>query len=132
MEQTVGAQVQNCNNSFTSPCTSHGSIHIVLDKTKKILRVGDIWIPHSTRSLDHFTKFFILKIEVLFQARVKIFKVEALGLSSRLVCWRLWQNVEFQQSWHLDSSNEQTFSPLLITFQDLVPIVKGVQHEFFE
>jgi len=76
--------------------------------------------------------FSYLKIEVLFQTCDKIFKIEALGLSSRLVCWKLWQNVEFQQSWHLESSNEQTFSPLLITFQNLVPIAIRVQHEFFE
>jgi hypothetical protein len=48
------------------------------------------------------------------------------------VCWRLWQNVEFQQSWQLDSSNEQNFSPLPIAFQDFVLIAKGMQHEFFE
>jgi len=39
---------------------------------------------------------------------------------------------EFQQSWQLDSSNEQTLSPLPIAFQDLVPIIEGMQHEFFE
>jgi len=48
------------------------------------------------------------------------------------VCWRLWQDVEFQQLWQLDSLDEQTFSPLPIVFQDLVPITKGEQHEFFE
>jgi hypothetical protein len=63
---------------------------------------------HSTRSPqepDHITKFFIPIIEVLFQAGDRIFRVEALGLSSRLVCWRLWRNVEFQQSWQLDNSH---------------------------
>ncbi len=48
------------------------------------------------------------------------------------MCWKLWQNVEFQQSWHLNSSDEQTLSPLPKTFQDFVPITKGVQHEFFD
>jgi len=32
----------------------------------------------------------------------------------------------------LDSSNEQTFSPLPIVFQDFVPIIEGMQLEFFE
>jgi hypothetical protein len=27
--------------------------------------------------------------------------------------------------------DEQTFSPLPIVFQDLVPITEGMQHEFF-
>jgi hypothetical protein len=66
----------------------------VSNGTKEVLRVGDIWIPYFARSLDHFTKFFIPEIEVLFQSGDKIIRVEALGLSSRLVCWRLWQNVE--------------------------------------
>jgi hypothetical protein len=35
----------------------------VLDGTKEIPRVGDFWIPYSTRSPDHFTKFFIPEIE---------------------------------------------------------------------
>ncbi len=64
---------------------------------------------------------------MLFQASDKILRVEASGLSSRLVCWRFWQNVEFQQSWQLDNSNEQTFSPLPIVFQDIVPITEGEQ-----
>jgi hypothetical protein len=64
-------------------------------------------------------------IEVLLQVGDKILKVEVSSLSSRLVCWTLWQNVEFQQSWQLDNSNEQTFSPLLIVFQDLVPMIEG-------
>jgi hypothetical protein len=75
IEQATGAQVQNCNSSSTSP-------HIVSNKTKKIPRVGDIWIHHSMRSLDHFTKFFIPGIEVLFEVGDKILRVEALSLSS--------------------------------------------------
>jgi hypothetical protein len=68
----------------------------------------------------------------LFQVGDKIPKVETLGLSSRLVCWRLWQNVEFQQSWQLNISDEQTFSPLQKKIQDLILVAKGKQQEFFE
>jgi len=86
MEQTTGTKVQSCNSSSTSLRISHKSTHIVSNGTKEIPRVGDIWIPYSTRSLDYFTKFFIPKIEVLFQLGDKILRVEACGLSSRLVC----------------------------------------------
>jgi hypothetical protein len=89
MEQAAGAQVQNCNNSSTSLHTLHRSTHIVLKKTKEILKVGDIRIPHFVISPNHFTKIFILGIEVFFQASDKILKVETLGLSSQLVCWKL-------------------------------------------
>jgi hypothetical protein len=75
MEQVAGAQVQSCNNSSTSPRTSHRSTHIVLNTTKEIPKVGDISISHFARSLDHFTKFFILGIEVLFQVGDMIIKV---------------------------------------------------------
>jgi hypothetical protein len=48
------------------------------------------------------------------------------------MCWRLWQNVEFQQAWQLDSLDEKTFSPLPKKFQDLIPVTKEEQHEFLE
>jgi hypothetical protein len=75
MEQIAAAQVQSCNNSSTAPRTSHRFIHIMLDTTKTILRVGDISISHFARSPDHFTRFFIFGIEVLFQVDDKILKV---------------------------------------------------------
>jgi hypothetical protein len=42
MEQVVSSQVQNCSSSSITPCALHRSTHIMLDKTKKIPRVGDI------------------------------------------------------------------------------------------
>ncbi len=45
-------------------------------------RVGDIKIPYFARSPNHFTRFFIPGIEILFQSGDKIFRVEASGLSS--------------------------------------------------
>jgi hypothetical protein len=67
MEQAAGTKVQNCSNSSTSPHTLHKSTHIVLNGTKEVPKVGDICNGlYSARFPDHFTKFFILKIEVLF------------------------------------------------------------------
>lgn len=109
MEQMAGTKMQSCGKNSTSPHTSHKSTHILLNKTKEVPRVGNIWIPYSSRSPNHFTKFFILGIKVLFQLGDEIFKVKPQGLASRLVCWKLWQNVELQQTWQLHSSNEQTF-----------------------
>jgi hypothetical protein len=53
----------------------------VSDGAKEVPRVGDIWIFYSARSLDHFTRFFIPGIEVLFQLSDGILRVEASGLS---------------------------------------------------
>jgi len=82
MEQIVGTQEQNYNSNSTSLHTSHRSTHIVSDKTKENPRAGDIWVLHFARSPNHFTRFFMPKIEVFFQASDKILKVKALGLSS--------------------------------------------------
>jgi hypothetical protein len=109
MKQAANTKVQSCNNSSTSPRTSHKSTHIVSNGAKEVPRVGDIGILYFARSPNHFTKFFILGIKVLFQLGDEIFKVKPQGLASRLVCWKLWQNVELQQTWQLHSSNEQTF-----------------------
>jgi len=54
----------------------------VLNRTKEVPRVGDILIPYSVRSPDHFTKFFIPEIEALFQAGDRILRVDAFGISS--------------------------------------------------
>jgi hypothetical protein len=66
----------------------------VSNKTNEIPKVRDIWILDSPKSPDRSTRFFMPKTEVLFQVGGKILKVGALGVSSRLVCWRLWQNFE--------------------------------------
>jgi hypothetical protein len=99
MEQAIGTKVHSCSNNLISFYTSHRSTRIMSDRAKEVPRVGDILIPNSARSPNHFTRFFMPEIEVLFQAGDKILRVEALGLSSRLVCWRLWQSVELQQTW---------------------------------
>jgi len=131
MEQPAGTKMQSYSSSSTSPCILHKSTHIVTDGAKEVPRVGDIWIVYSARSLDHSTRFFIPEIKVLFQLGDRVLRVEAFGLSSRLVCWRLWQNVKLQHAWQLHSSNEQTFSPLPINFQDLIPVAKVDQQDFF-
>jgi hypothetical protein len=86
MEQGAGTKMQSYNSSSTSLRTSHKSTHIVSNGAKEIPRVGDIWIPYSARSPDHFTRFFILEIEVLFQSDDRILRIETSGLSSRLLC----------------------------------------------
>jgi hypothetical protein len=54
----------------------------VLNRTKGVPRVGDILIPYSIKSPNHFTKFFIPEIEALFQASDRILRVDAFGISS--------------------------------------------------
>ncbi len=71
MEQAASTKVQSCSSSSsTSPCILHKPTHIVSNGTKEVPRVGDVWVPYSARSLDHFTSFFIPGIEVLFQPSI--------------------------------------------------------------
>ncbi len=77
MDQMDGVHLHNSNNSSISPPTLHGDINIIIVRTREVLRVGDIWIPKCTRSPDHFTHFFIPRIEILFQTRDKILRTEA-------------------------------------------------------
>jgi hypothetical protein len=86
MEQVTSRKVQSCSNSSTSPCILHKSTHIMSNGAHEVPRVGDIWVPYSVRSAYHFTRFFIPKIEVLFQPGDMVLKVEASGLSLQLVC----------------------------------------------
>ncbi len=82
MEQAASTKVQSCSSSSTSPHILHKSTHIMSDGAKEVPRVQNVWIPYSTRFLDHFTRFFILRIEIMFQLGDKILKVEASSLSS--------------------------------------------------
>lgn len=111
MDQMDGIQLHNSKNSSTSPPTLHRDIDITIVRTKKIPRARDIQILQCTSFPNHFIRFSAPKIENLFQTRDKILKVKALGMSSRLVCWRLCQNIEFQHHWQLEGSDEQIFSP---------------------
>lgn len=125
MDQVDGKlQVDSNANSISQHtlCKDFGSN---LLRIEEVPRMGNIWVPHCVNSLNHFTHIFIPSVEILFQARDKNFKIEAIGQSSRLLCWRLCQDARLICKMQLDSLDEQIFAFTPIVFQDVIPIVEG-------
>jgi hypothetical protein len=48
-------------------------------------RLGDIWVPKSAVSPNHFTKFYIPSMEDLFQVGDHLVRVEHDGSRSRVI-----------------------------------------------
>jgi hypothetical protein len=91
-----------------------------------IPRVGDIWIPMSCSSLNHFICFLILGIDHLLQVGNK---VEARGCLSRLISWILCQKLNQKLKWQLESFDGQSY---LVQFCNIVsPVLEGRQVDFF-
>jgi hypothetical protein len=59
----------------------HKDIDIAIAKIGEIPRAGDIWILQCARSPDHFTHFFIPRIENLFQIGDKILTTKAIEVT---------------------------------------------------
>ncbi len=69
-------------------------------------------------------------MEDLFWARDSILKVENLGVRSRLISWRAFDDEYFGIRWQMDSIDEQTFivQPFNVVILNLV--TKGRQSSF--
>ncbi len=95
-----------------------------------MLRLGDIWIPKSTPSANHFPKLYIPGVEDLFQVGDHIVRVEHSGTRSRLISWRVWLDASSKWQFQLESTDEQYFSILPLEFEPLALVAKGAQSEF--
>ncbi len=93
-------------------------------------RLGDIWIPKSTSSANHFPRLYIPGVEDLFQVGDHIVRVEHSGTRSRLISWRVWLDSSSKWQFQLESTDEQYFSILPLDFEPLAPVAKGAQSEF--
>jgi hypothetical protein len=72
-------------------------------------RLGDVWIPFSFVSPNHFIKFLIPGVEDLFVAKDWILKVENSRMKSRLISWRTFDDENFGIRWQMDFAYEQIF-----------------------
>jgi hypothetical protein len=93
-------------------------------------RLGDIWIPKSVVSPNHFVRLYIPGVEDLFQEGDRLLRVEHSGSRSRLISWGIWQNQEGGWRFQQESTDEQKFSTVPSTFALLKPIREGAQSEF--
>jgi hypothetical protein len=72
-------------------------------------------------------------VEDLFQTGDRVIRIEHGGSRSRLICWRIWRDVEQIWQFQQESSDEQTFSLISSNFSPLPlrPVVEGEQSTFF-
>jgi hypothetical protein len=76
MEQEDGFQMQDFQNNIILRPTLHRVSTHRSERQRQMSRIGDIWIPFSPVSPNHFNNFFILGVENLFQAKDQILRVE--------------------------------------------------------
>jgi hypothetical protein len=56
---------------------------------KLAIGVGDIWIPGSLKTNQHYVRFYLLAMENMFRIRDIMVKVEHYGTISRMLTWTL-------------------------------------------
>jgi hypothetical protein len=85
------------HHNFGNNSISHHTLHrgFVLPHLKGVGEYTKLETLRSLNVLLIISPFFISRIEELSQIKNIIPKLEALVLSSCLVCWKLCQNVEF-------------------------------------
>jgi hypothetical protein len=100
------------------------------ERRGNVPRLGDIWIPKSTPSANHFPRLYIPGVEDLFQVGDRIVHVEHSGTRSHLVSWRVWRDSASKWQFQQESTDEQCFSIFPSDFEPLIPVAEGAQSEF--
>jgi hypothetical protein len=133
MDQGVGFQPHNYRHSTTSQRTLRRVTLSSAERQCSIPRLGDIWVPKSAPSTNHFPRFYIPGVEDLFQIRDRIIRVEHGGSRSRLISWRIWRDAGESWQFQQESSDEQIFSLISSNFSPLPlrPVAEGEQSTFF-
>jgi hypothetical protein len=94
MEQTDGRPSHNYRRNTTTPHTLHRVNPIFAERQRSVPRLGDIWIPKSPVSPNHFSRFYIPGVADLFQTGDCVVRIEHVGSRSRLISWRVWRDPE--------------------------------------
>ncbi len=127
-----GSQPHECNTNITSRRTLRRVTPSLAEELRSIPRVGDIWVPKSMPTANHFPRIYILGVEDLFQTRDRVIRIEHGGSRSRLICWRIWRDAGDSWQFQLESSDEQAFSLIPFNFSALPlrPVCEGEQATF--
>jgi hypothetical protein len=96
MEQTDGYPSHNYRRSTTTSHTLRRVTPIFAERQNSVPRLGDLWIPKSFVSPNHFPRFYIPGVEDLFQVGDRIIRVEHSGSRSRLISWWVWRDSELK------------------------------------
>ncbi len=130
MEQGGGHRPQSYRPNFTSPPILHRIAPLYAEKQRGLLRLGDIWIPKSVVSPNHFVRLYIPSMEDLFQEGDRILRVEHDGLRSRFMSWRIWQSQEGEWRFQQKSTDEQSFTTITSNITPLRLVAEGAQSKF--
>jgi len=130
MEQGGGHRPQTYMPTFTSPPTLRRVTPAYVERQRAVLRLGDIWIPKSAVSPNHFVRLYIPGVEDLFQEGDRLLRVEHGGSKSYLISWKVWRSKEGELRFQQKSTDEQNFTTVPSNIAPLEPITEGAQFEF--
>jgi hypothetical protein len=130
MEQRAGFGSQNFRRAFSSFPTLRKVSPNSAERHDSIPRLGDIWIPRSAVSPNHFVRLYIPRVEDLLQEGDHVLRVEHSGSRSRLISWMVWKDQNGGWKFQQESTDEQQFSTIPSNFEPLRPIHEGTQSEF--
>jgi len=94
MEQEGGRRLHTCRPNSTSPPILRRISPMFAERQRGIPKLGDIWVPKTAVSPNHFVRLYILGVEDLFQEGDRLLRVEHGGSRSRLISWRIWRSQE--------------------------------------
>jgi hypothetical protein len=94
MDQGAGSQPRDYKHKITSQRTLRRVTPLLAERQRSIARLGDIWVPISAPSANHFPRLYIPGVEDLFQIGDWIIRVEHGGSRSRLISWQIWRDIE--------------------------------------
>jgi len=103
-----------------------------VERQSSMPRLGDVWVPKSEVSPNHFIRLYVLGVEELFAEGDHLVRIEHSGSRSRIISWGIWQNKN--EGWRFQqlSSDEQRFSTFPSNFEPLSLVHEGTQSEFGE
>jgi len=130
MELEGGQEPQSFNPISTSLSISRIVTLEFAERQSSIPRLGDIWVPKSEVSPNHFVRLYIPGVEDLFQEGDRLVRVEHSGSRSRIISWRIWQGQASDWRFQQQSTDEQRFSTFPSDFEPLSPMYEGAQSEF--
>jgi hypothetical protein len=100
------------------------------ERQSSIPRVGDVWIPKSEVSPNHFIRLYVPGVEDLFAPGDRLVRIEHSGSRSRIISWGIWRNRTGGWRFQQLSSDEHRFSTFPFNFEPLSPVHEGIQSEF--
>ncbi|CAK9235291.1 unnamed protein product [Sphagnum troendelagicum] len=100
------------------------------ERQTSVPRVGDVWIPRSEVSPNHFVRLYVPGVEDLFAEGDRLVRIEHSGSRSHVISWGIWQNKAGGWRFQQQSSDEQRFSTFPSNFEPLAPVHEGTQSEF--